>query len=136
MYIIFRCNPIASLLTEGRFSTIWTTREVLNRLQYSVNRGFPGGSDNKESACNAGGPGFDPWVGKILWKREWQPTPLFLPGEFHGYRSLVGWSPWGCKESDTSEWLTFTFFHTVNIIFICTEKPKKLCMACFIAIFA
>ena len=136
MYIIFRCNPISSLLTEGRFSTIWTTREVLNRLRYSVNRGFPGGSDNKESACNAGGPGFDPWVGKILWKREWQPTPLFLPGEFHGYRSLVGWSPWGCKESDTSEWLTFTFFHTVNIIFICTEKPKKLCMACFIAIFA
>ena len=39
----------------------------------------------------------------ILWRREWQPTPVFLPGESHGQRSLVGYSPWGCKESDTTE---------------------------------
>jgi len=52
---------------------------------------------------------FDPWVGKIPWRKEWQPTPLFLPGEFHGQRSLVGYSPWGCKESDITERLTFTF---------------------------
>ena len=38
---------------------------------------------------------FDPWVRKIPWRRKWQPTPLFLPGEFHGQRSLVGYSPWG-----------------------------------------
>ena len=38
---------------------------------------------------------FDPWVGKIPWRREWLPTPVFLPGEFHGQRSLVGYSPWG-----------------------------------------
>ena len=44
-----------------------------------------------------------PWVGKIPWRREWQPTPVFLPGESHGQRSLVGYSPWGCKESDTTE---------------------------------
>ena len=49
---------------------------------------------------------FDPWVEKIPWRKEWQPTPTFLPGEFHGQRSLVGYRPWGCKESDT---LTFTF---------------------------
>ena len=42
-------------------------------------------------------PRFDPWAGKILWQREWQPTPVFLPGEFHGQRSLVGYSPWRCK---------------------------------------
>ena len=48
-------------------------------------------------------PGFDPWVGKIPWRREWQPTPVFWPGEFHGQRSLVGCSPWGCKESDMTE---------------------------------
>ena len=42
-------------------------------------------------------PGFDPWVGKIPWKREWQPTPV-LPGEFHGQRSLASYCPWGCKE--------------------------------------
>ena len=41
--------------------------------------------------------GFGPWVGKIPWKREWQPTPVFLPGKSHGQRSLVGYSPWGAK---------------------------------------
>ena len=48
-------------------------------------------------------PGFDPWVRKIPWRREWSPTPVFLPGKFHGLRSLVGYSPWGSKESDTTE---------------------------------
>ena len=48
----------------------------------------------------------NPWVGKIPWRRERQPTPVFLPGEFHGQRSLVGCSPWGHKESDTTEQLT------------------------------
>ena len=46
---------------------------------------------------------FDPWVRKIPWRRKWQPTPVFLPGESHGQRNLVG--PWGRKESDTTEWL-------------------------------
>ena len=41
-----------------------------------------------------------------IWRRKWQPTPVFLPGEFHGWRGLVGYSPWGHKESDTTEWLT------------------------------
>ena len=43
-------------------------------------------------------PRFDPWVRKIPWRKEWQPTPAFLPREFHRQRSLVGYSPWGCKE--------------------------------------
>ena len=42
--------------------------------------------------------GFDSRVRKILWRRKWQPTPVFLPGKSHGQRSLVGYSPWGCKE--------------------------------------
>ena len=45
--------------------------------------------------------GFDPWVWKIPQRRKWQPTPVLLPGESHGQRSLVGYSPWGRKESDT-----------------------------------
>ena len=53
-----------------------------------------------------GRSGFNPWVKEILWRREWQPTPVFLPGESHGQRSLVGYSPWGCKESDMTEQLT------------------------------
>ena len=48
-------------------------------------------------------PGLDPWFGKIPWRREWQPIPVFLPGEFHGQRKLAGYSPWGCKESDTTD---------------------------------
>ena len=47
--------------------------------------------------------GFDPWVGKIPWRRAWQPTPVFLPEEFHGQRSLVGLSPQGGRKSDTTE---------------------------------
>ena len=53
---------------------------------------------------------FDPWVGKILWRRAWQPAPLCLPGESYRQRSLVGYSPWGRKESDMTEQLHF-YFH-------------------------
>ena len=53
--------------------------------------------------------GFSPWVGKILWRRKWKPTPVLLPGESHGGRSLVGYSPWGHKESDMTERLHFHF---------------------------
>ena len=48
-------------------------------------------------------PGFNPWVRKIPWRKEWQPTPVFLPGKFHGQRSLVGYSTGGCKASDMTE---------------------------------
>ena len=48
-------------------------------------------------------PGFDPWVRKIPWRRKWQPTPVLLPGESHGGRSMVGYSPWGRKELDMTE---------------------------------
>ena len=50
--------------------------------------------------------GFDPWVGKIPWRRAWQPTPVFLPGKSHRQGSLVVYSPRGCKESDMTEQLT------------------------------
>ena len=49
--------------------------------------------------------GFNPWVGKIPWRRKWQPTPVFLPGEPHGQRGLAGYGPWNCKELDTTEQL-------------------------------
>ena len=51
-------------------------------------------------------PGFNCWVRKIPWRRERQPTPVFLHGEFHEQRSLAGYSPWGRKELDTTEWTT------------------------------
>ena len=65
-----------------------------------------GWRSGKEPACQrrrCKTHGFSSWVGKIPWKRKWQPTPVFLPGKFNGQRSLVGHSPQGCKESDTTE---------------------------------
>ena len=53
--------------------------------------------------ANAGDVRDNPWVGKIPWRRAWQPTPVFMPGESHGQRSLVGYTPWGYKESDKTE---------------------------------
>ena len=61
---------------------------------------FPGRSAGKESAWR---PGLDPWIGKIPWRREQLPTPVFWPGEFHGL-----YSPWGRKELDTTEQLSLT----------------------------
>ena len=61
---------------------------------------FLGGSVVKESACQCRRYGFNLWVGKIPWRRKWQPSSIFLPGKSHGQRHLVGYSPWGCKESD------------------------------------
>ena len=49
-----------------------------------------------------------PWVGQIPWRKAWQPTAIFLPGESHGQRSLAGYSPWGRKESDTTEATEYT----------------------------
>ena len=57
-------------------------------------------------------PRFNPWIGKIPWRRPWQPTPVFLPGESHEQRSLAGYSPWSCKESDTTERLSTRTHYT------------------------
>ena len=70
------------MLKYGKWGEIWV---------------FPGGSDGKESACNAGDPGSIPGPGRSPGKGLWQPTPVFLPGESHGQRSLAGYSPWVTK---------------------------------------
>ena len=69
--------------------------------------GFPGGSDGKESTCNAGDLGLIPGLGP--WRRERLPTPVFLSRESHGQRSLVGYSPWCCKELDMTEATEHTY---------------------------
>ena len=58
--------------------------------------------------------GFNPWVRKILWKRKWQPTPVFLPGKSHGQRTLVGHSPWGYNESDLTYLLNLLLQHIIK----------------------
>ena len=71
--------------------------------------GFPGGASGKEPTCQCRRCkrlGFSPWVGKIPWRRKWHPTPIFLPGESHGWRSLVGCSPRSHKELDATDRLS------------------------------
>ena len=68
--------------------------------------GLPGWLSGKESACQCRrhkGPRFDCWGGKIPWSRKWQPTPVLLPGESHGQKSLAGYSPRGHREVDMTE---------------------------------
>ena len=78
-----------------------------------MTRDYPGGSDGKESACNAGDTGLILGSGRSPWRRKWPPTPVFLPGKSHGQRSWMGYSPWGCKESDMTEHIhTHTCLHT------------------------
>ena len=80
-----------------------------------VSLGFPCSSVGKETACSAGDPGSIP-VGKIPWKKKWQPNPVSLPGKSHGQRSLVGFSPWGHrKESGMTEQLTLTYLLIVSL---------------------
>ena len=57
----------------------------------------------KESTCQGKRFGFNHWVGKIPWRRDWQPTLVFLPGESCEQRTLVGYCPWDCEELDTTE---------------------------------
>ena len=65
---------------------------------------FPGSSAGKDLPAMQGRPGFDPWDGKMRWRRKWLPTPVFWPGGFHGL-----YSPWGRKESDMTERLSLHF---------------------------
>ena len=86
------------LLVSGyRVSHVQNEKKVLD---------FPPGASGKQSACQCRRHKrcrFHPWVGKILWRRKWHPTPVFLPGKFQGQRSLMGYNPWGHKESDMTE---------------------------------
>ena len=125
-------------------------------LLCSLFLGFPAGSDGNQTVKNL--PAMqetqvDPWVVQIPWRREWLPTPIFLPWKSHGQRSLAGYSPWGCKESDTAEQLTLSLFIAIEFILIhnwdvsvcffkiCTHtwkldpKPCSLYKVIFISLF-
>ena len=69
-----------------------------------VVKNLPANGGNPRDPC------FHLWVGKIPWSRKWQLVPVFLPGEFHEQRNLAGYSPWGHRESDTTEWLTLSLY--------------------------
>ena len=82
-----------------------------------------GGSEVKASACNAGDLDSIPGSGRFPQRRKQQPTPVFLPGEPHGQRSLVGYSPRGCKESDTTEGLhSLSLCHVILHLLYLTSR--------------
>ena len=118
-----------------------------------INLGLPWWTSDKASACQGrrlrrcSRRGFNPWVGKIPWRRKWQATPVFLPGESHGQRSLGGYSPWGRTESDLTEhvprrcaghWFSFTsawrwgewdeHIDTKSASFLCQWSLSPVCL--------
>ena len=81
---------------------------------FSIGLGLPRWLRQERICLQCGRPEFDPWIGKISWRRTWQPTPIFLPGESHEQRILAGYGPWGCREShkDTHNMQEYTHTHT------------------------
>ena len=102
--------------------------------------GFPDGASGKESACQCRKCKrcwLDAWDGKIPWRRKWQPTPLFMPGESHRQRSLAGYSPWVPKSQTWLRWLStgtqsiiiwstklsiFLFYKCKLFVWFCTDS--------------
>ena len=93
-------RSLAGYSPWGRKESDTTERVHFHFHFQTMKRGFPGGASGKESACQCKRHkrcGFNPWVRKIPWRKKWQPTPVFLPGESHGQRSLAGYSPQCCR---------------------------------------
>ena len=91
--------PRGSHLSAGRSPDLRQGFPLhLNYFRANIPWGFPGGASGEESTCQCRRCRFDRWVRKLPWRREWEPTPVFLPGEFHGQRNLTGYSPQGCKD--------------------------------------
>ena len=107
-------RQVHSEMRSDRVTELKTTRSItenLARFPIRFNFIFP------LSVClQCGRPGFNPWFGKISWRRKWQSTPVLLWRKSHGQRSLVGYSPWGRKESDTTERLHFGSFLTISTV--------------------
>ena len=103
-----KCDLHRECRGEGLDSSWWKC--PLKRDYILACKGLPRWSSGKESTCQCRRLRFSPWVGKIPWRRKWQPTPVVLPGESRGLRSWAGYSPWDCKELDRTE-------HTHRVIF-------------------
>ena len=106
---------------ENNYYKVLQTSKKMKRIKLSevksMSYGLPGWLSGKESACQCRRRRFDPWVGKILSRRKWQPAPVFLPGQSHGLRSLVGCSPRGHRVRH--DWVTLltyllTYLHCIR----------------------
>ena len=122
-------------MQKDKWPRVTFSKNIFISIYLCILMGFPGGAVVNNPPANAGDIkrlGFDPWVRKIPCRRAWQPTPVFLPGECHGQRSLVGYSPWDSKESDTTEWLTLylsvSTMVPVKISFIMSWEYVSTCI--------
>jgi len=103
LFLYCRINTYLSLLATHIYMIIYNPFRIIHFYFWGQCSSFiwlPRCLSSKESTCWYRRRRFNPWVGKIPWRREWLPIPVFLPGESHGQRSLVGYSSWGRKESD------------------------------------
>ena len=104
--------PLAELLkaSNARMRSEWSSEPLSGELGSSPPlRGLPRRHSGKESACQCRRcwrHSFNLRVRKVAWRRKWQPSPVFWPGESQGQRSLVGYSSWGCRESDMTKQLS------------------------------
>ena len=105
LFTVWLCSWffIMDFCEVGWYKPVSTISVILRPLS-----GIPRWLSGKEAAYQCRRYGFDPWTGKTPCRREWQPTPVFLPAESHEQRSLAGYSPWCHKKSDTTEWLTLS----------------------------
>ena len=114
-----KITEIQRILTELAVRTTGKKTEfIITSLTIG---GFPGSSDGKESKYNARDLGLIPGSGRFPWRRASQPTPVFLPGESHEWRSLAGYSPWGHKELDmtgqVTHWLLSVWRKTASLTY-------------------
>ena len=96
---------ILTMLTQGMAFGALSVYLVFDAYVHPYSKlvhGPPWWLCGKESTCQCKRPRLDPWVRKIPWRREWLPTPVFVPGNSHRQRSLAGYSPWGCQVWDTT----------------------------------
>ena len=112
------------LLYLTQISTNTTLEILLFDTSLSTTHISLDGSDDKASTYSAGDLSLIPAAGGFPWRRKWQPTPVFLPGKSHGQRSLAGYSPWGRKESDTTERLHSLYYRNLLVL---SSKFRQVC---------
>ena len=104
-------NPLPRIICHFLPGPLSSLSVILNVWPVSPGSRWLGGKESASQCKRLKRRGFNPWAGKVCWKRKWQPTPVFLPREPHGQKSLLGYSSWGQKASDTTERLS-THAHT------------------------
>ena len=104
----FSEHSLEGLIKWFRYFKVWADFEKCNVL---LTKPHYDHHHHQQSHLQCRRPKSNPWVRKMPWRRKWQPTPAFLPGKCYGQRILLGYSPRGGRESDTTEWLTAWVCH-------------------------